>query len=164
MIKKLQVKNSLGFRYGLNQDEIDIDFEKEFNNSSVIAILGENGTGKSTILDFLHPYKDNFLRDPKAGTRSKETFSENFEDGTGEKYIEYDLEGDIYAFKIILKNKKAKCSIYKNNVSLLNKGTIEKYNEKVIQIFGEKDIFSRTHFRNGKTSYLCILGKSFFCE
>lgn len=52
-IKKITLKNFIGIRNGLGKDELTIDFKK-ISNKSIIVILGENGTGKSTLASVLH--------------------------------------------------------------------------------------------------------------
>ena len=52
-IKKITLKNFIGIRNGLGRDELTIDFKK-IANKEIIVILGENGTGKSTLASVLH--------------------------------------------------------------------------------------------------------------
>lgn len=54
--QKITLKNFHGIRAGLNREEITIDLT---GDHQVVAIRGDNGSGKSTILNWgLHPYRD----------------------------------------------------------------------------------------------------------
>ena len=44
------------FNTGLNTTEIELNF----NNDKIIMFLGGNGSGKSTIISQLHPFKESF--------------------------------------------------------------------------------------------------------
>src|SRR4030065_161758 len=52
-IEKLRLKGFIGIKRGLGLDEISIDFK---NIVGLIAFAGQNGLGKSTVLENLHPF------------------------------------------------------------------------------------------------------------
>lgn len=52
---KLTLRNFIGVKAGMDLDEITIDFTKY--NGRLILIKGENGKGKSTIMENMHPYR-----------------------------------------------------------------------------------------------------------
>ncbi|MDD4292015.1 MAG: hypothetical protein PHX51_07270 [Clostridia bacterium] len=54
-ILKLKLRGAIGIKKGLGVDEIEIDFT-EFK-SGLIALTGRNGSGKTTIMENLHPYR-----------------------------------------------------------------------------------------------------------
>ncbi len=51
---RLRLRGAIGIRDGLGLDEIEIRFNSL--SSGLVAIVGKNGSGKTTILDNLHPY------------------------------------------------------------------------------------------------------------
>ncbi|CAB3802752.1 hypothetical protein LMG28138_05247 [Pararobbsia alpina] len=51
----LYLKGFTGVRDGMKRDEITIDFE--MLPAGLIALVGPNGCGKTTIMDNLHPYR-----------------------------------------------------------------------------------------------------------
>lgn len=52
----LTLKGFRGIRDGLGQDTITLDVERLTHGASLIAIVGGNGCGKTTIIDNLHPF------------------------------------------------------------------------------------------------------------
>jgi len=53
---KLTLKGFRGIRDGLGLEEITLDLERLAEGAELIAIAGANGSGKTTIMDNLHPY------------------------------------------------------------------------------------------------------------
>ena len=49
-------KGFRGIRDGLGRDEITLDLERLADGANLIAIVGANGSGKSTIMDCLTPF------------------------------------------------------------------------------------------------------------
>ncbi|WP_140637262.1 AAA family ATPase [Methylibium rhizosphaerae] len=54
---KLTLRGFSGIRSGLGRDELDIDFEALAGGARIVALVGPNGSGKTTILDNAHPYR-----------------------------------------------------------------------------------------------------------
>jgi len=52
---KLTLKGFRGIRDGLALDELTLDLERLAGDAKVIAIAGANGSGKTTIMESLHP-------------------------------------------------------------------------------------------------------------
>lgn len=50
------LKGFRGIRDGLGLDELTLDFEALGKNAELIAILGPNGSGKTTVMDNMHPF------------------------------------------------------------------------------------------------------------
>lgn len=73
-IRKITLKNFIGIKTGLNKNELTIDFKK-LMNKDIIVILGENGTGKSTLSSVLHALpgttdkRNKFIIDDKEGVK-----------------------------------------------------------------------------------------------
>ncbi|MBI1939151.1 MAG: hypothetical protein HYS25_13665 [Ignavibacteriales bacterium] len=60
-ILKLKLRGAIGIKKGLGVDEIEIEFEKF--HSGLIALTGRNGSGKTTVMENLHPYRQMVSRD-----------------------------------------------------------------------------------------------------
>ena len=55
-ITRLKLVNFIGIKHGMGKDEVEINFPKTDNK--IVMLLGDNGSGKSTILSALTPFKD----------------------------------------------------------------------------------------------------------
>ena len=52
----LTLKGFRGIRDGLGRDVIELDFEQLAGDAQLIAIVGSNGRGKTTIMDNMTPF------------------------------------------------------------------------------------------------------------
>lgn len=73
-INRITLKNFIGIYNGLGKKELVIDLTKLLDKD-IIIILGENGTGKSTLASVLHPLpgttdkRNKFIREGKEGVK-----------------------------------------------------------------------------------------------
>ena len=51
----LTLKGFRGIRDGLGRDELTLDFEQLAGDAQLVAIVGSNGRGKSTLMECMHP-------------------------------------------------------------------------------------------------------------
>lgn len=54
---KLYLKGFKGVRDGIGRAELSLDLEALTGDAQLVALVGPNGTGKTTIMDNLHPYR-----------------------------------------------------------------------------------------------------------
>lgn len=54
---RLTLKGFTGIRDGLGRDELTLDFESLAAGAQLVALVGPNGSGKTTIIDNAHPYR-----------------------------------------------------------------------------------------------------------
>lgn len=54
---KLTLKGFTGIRDGLGRHELLLDFEAIAGDAQLVALVGPNGSGKTTIIDNAHPYR-----------------------------------------------------------------------------------------------------------
>lgn len=59
----LKVRGSIGLKKGIHKDEISVDFDSY--DSGLIALVGENGKGKTTLIENCHPYPQLLTRKGK---------------------------------------------------------------------------------------------------
>jgi exonuclease SbcC len=52
---RLTLKGFTGIRGGTGRAELTVDFERLTANASLVALVGPNGSGKTTIIDNAHP-------------------------------------------------------------------------------------------------------------
>jgi DNA repair exonuclease SbcCD ATPase subunit len=125
----LKLKNFIGIYNGMKKTEIELDFSKSKNK--FIFIIGKNGSGKSTILNALHPFSSNIEEKP--------TFIRPNKDGYKEIHIFNDE--DIYIIKHYYKASKtghnvksyiAKLDKNDNEIELNPNGNVESFLEQVL--------------------------------
>ena len=109
---ELKLKNFIGIKSGLGVDEININIAELTDDARIVALQGENGKGKSTILDNLHPYR---LMPSRSSSYSPGSFS--YYDNTygdAEKVLIWEHCGFKYSSLIKIKgqNKTKKTEAY----------------------------------------------------
>jgi DNA repair exonuclease SbcCD ATPase subunit len=133
----LRLKGSKGIKSGMGLDEISIDFTKF--QPGIIAIQGDNGTGKSTIMKNCHAYL--------MITGSKKKMQEHFMLRDSEKEFIVIQDGIKYRTLVLIdaKSEKAEAYIYEylpdGTQKPLNNGLLGSYTEQVEKIFGSAEIF-----------------------
>lgn len=123
----LKLKNFIGIYNGMRRTEIELDFSKSKNK--FVLIVGKNGSGKSTILNALHPFSSNI--------EEKSTFIRPGKDGYKEIHIFN--ENNIFIIKHYYKSSKTGHNI-KSYISKLDKieielnptGNVESFLEQVL--------------------------------
>lgn len=132
----IKAKNFIGIYSGTGKTEIEIDFTK--GNNDITLLLGKNGSGKSSLMSILHPYRETF-------DNRKNIILENKE---GYKEIHLLYKKDIY--KIIhhygKSSSKNKSYISKNGVELNENGNITSF----VEILEEKFNLTKDYFIIGK--------------
>lgn len=53
----LTLKGFTGIRLGTGKERIELDFRSIPHSAQLVALVGQNGKGKTTILDNMHPYR-----------------------------------------------------------------------------------------------------------
>jgi DNA repair exonuclease SbcCD ATPase subunit len=154
-----RLKGFTGLKVGLmNIDELVINFEKgiaitrrltdgtwetiseiKFNpfSKGIIAFQGDNGTGKSTIMDNLHPFLMVVGRDDK--------IQDHVYLRESEKEFISEQDGIRYRSLVLIdaQNKKAEAYLYKGkNNEPLNNGLLTSYREATEKVFGAEQIFA----------------------
>lgn len=107
----LHLSGFIGIRSGLGRERIDLDLS---DRQGLVAIVGPNGTGKTTILDNLHPYRVMPFRANGYGEGSFSFYEETTGDAT--KELIWSHEGITYRSDIRIKGggkvKKTEATLY----------------------------------------------------
>src|SRR6266702_3543621 len=111
-LKTLHLKNSRGLLAGIGLEEVFIDFSVLPNG--LIAIVGENGAGKTTVLDNCHPFRimPSKLRDSKAWSADAFSYYNEFYGNDGLNELVFEFEGKTYKKKILIDAERRKQEAY----------------------------------------------------
>ncbi|HDS01355.1 MAG TPA: hypothetical protein ENO07_04975, partial [candidate division Zixibacteria bacterium] len=139
-LKSLRLRGSKGITW---TDEIKIDFEKF--NSDMILFDGDNGAGKSTTFDNLHPYPFSFYYD---GLNWNAKLSDHFrlEDSCRELVVS--IDGIDYMFLLVVDGVRGKAEYYAYRLdgedwTTLNDGKKPSYKRVVLELFGSPELFQQ---------------------
>ena len=139
-IKRLKLYNSKGIWNGSKQklSEIEIDFT--VFKKGIIGLYGVSGSGKSTILYNLNPYRTNF----------KGKF---FADGYRE--LEFEFKGNDYLSKVY----QDKAVLFRNDVLLNPSQKVSTYDEVLEDEIGAEDVFFKLMYAGHDFSNILTLTK-----
>ena len=135
-VTSLKLRGFIGIKKGMNLDEISLDFS---NLSGLIALSGENGNGKTSIMDCLHPYRQLSSR---AGALQRHVFLRD-----SIKELCFEFAGDSYRtlIKIDSDSDRTEGFIWKNNEPQVN-GKVSEYDKYVVNLFGSSQLFFSSVF------------------
>lgn len=143
----ISLRGSIGVKCGTGQDEIFIDFSKF--SPGVVAMIGHNGRGKTTIIENCHPY-------PRMLTRDK-VLKEHFYLKDSHRILVYrSNDGKFHkiAMNIDASTKSGKTTYMayesidgeKWRPCIDTDGHLDTYNDYLEKTFGTIDLFIRTSF------------------
>ena len=135
-VKNLRLKGFIGIKRGLGLDEISIDFSVI---EGLVAFAGQNGLGKSTILENLHPYNTLASRE---GALFNHVLARNAEK---ELYFEYNGHDYRTLIKIDAQSQKSEGFIWVDGQSVVN-GKISAYAKYITEVFGSSNLFFNSVF------------------
>ena len=155
----LRLKNFLGIISGLNREELYLNFEEIVGDAQLVAVIGHNGAGKTTVIDNMHPYR---IMPSKVKNYSPGSFSYYDETvGNAEKEFIFSDDDTLYRSSIVIKgtNKTKKTEVYLfyqdasgnwEPVSAAN-GTVSDgktatYDACVNDLLGTPEMFFSSHF------------------
>lgn len=145
----LRLRGSIGIYKGLKKDEIFIDFDSY--DSGLIALTGENGKGKTTLIENCHPYPQLLTRKDKLQEqfRLRDSFREViFRDRDSKRMVKCLIQIDG-------ETKSGSCNYFAyisddcgktwNAVPGVDKN-LKPYDEFVSATFGPLELYLRTAF------------------
>lgn len=136
-IKSLKLRGAIGIKKGLGLDEIEIDFSKF--SPGLIALTGRNGSGKTTIMENLHPYRMMVSRD---GSLEGHFFLKD-----SCRTLSFEYEGSQYKSDIRIDGVTgaSEAYLYKDGVAL-NDGLKGTYDKVLENILGSPELFFNSVF------------------
>ena len=135
-IESLRLKGYLGIKKGLGLDEATIDFR---DVPGLVAFDGMNGSGKTTVLENLHPF-------PQLASREGALYHHcHLRDS--EKELCFTYGGGSYRtlIKIDCQSEKQEGYIWKNGASKVN-GKISAYSRYIKDLLGSPELFFASVF------------------
>ena len=145
---RLKLRGAIGISKGLRLDEVEIDFNK-FSNG-LIVMVGENGKGKTTIIENLHPYRRLISRD---GNLADHFFLKD-----SYRKLDFIYNDTHYSSEIFIDGDTRKVEAYlRENGHSLNDGKASSYDEIVEKVFGSPDLFFNSVFSAQKSMGLSEL-------
>lgn len=133
----LKLRGAVGIHDGLGLDDISIDFGGF--QSGLVALVGPNGSGKTTVLENLHPYLQLASREGSLSNHFR--LRDSYRDFT------FELAGHSYRSYILIDAKTAKTEAYLyRDGKPLNDGKVNTYKAEVEKLLGSPELFFRSIF------------------
>jgi exonuclease SbcC len=155
----LRLRGAIGIRDGLGLDEIDINFATL--SSGLVAIVGKNGSGKTTILDNLHPYLELPSRD---GSLANHFFLRD-----SARELHFEVNNIRYRSEILIDARTGRVEAYLYRKSEpLNDGRVSSYKAAIEVLLGSPEVFFNSVFvaqgSSGVTSLTASKRKDLFFD
>ena len=150
----LRLKGFKGLRAGIGVDEVFIDFS--CLPGGLIAIVGSNGSGKTTILDNCHPYRlmPYKCRKAKDWTPGSFSFYDQCFGSDAAKELIFKMAGTTYKALVLIDvpRRKQEAYLYRDDGAAgwfpLNDGKTKTYDEAVERVVGSPSLFFTSVFRS----------------
>ncbi|MBZ5514327.1 MAG: hypothetical protein LAN62_05695, partial [Acidobacteriia bacterium] len=144
-IDRLRLRGAIGIWKGLGLDEIELDLNRY--DPGLVALVGANGRGKTTLIENMHPYPEMLTRAGKLQDHFR------LKDSYRDLHFTDERTGQAYRALIQVDGAntsgRAEYHLYRDGQPLTN-GRKEDYEEKVQQLFGSLALFARSAFVSQK--------------
>ena len=144
---KLFLRGAIGIYKGLGLDEIEVNFKDM--DPGLVALIGDNGEGKTTLIENMHMFPQLLTR------RGKLQDHFRLRDSCRDLYVTDVRTGNRYRSYLQIDGKNPSGSIeyhlYKNGEPITN-GRKEDYIEKVADLYGSMSLYLRSAFISQKPS------------
>lgn len=132
----LRLKGFIGVKKGLGIDELTLDLS---NLNGLIAMAGENGRSKSTVMESLSPFRTLFSR---SGALNRHVFRRD-----SEKEFTFAYQGHIYRtlVKIDAEADRGEAYIWKDGKPEVN-GKYREYDKYIENLLGSQTLFASSVF------------------
>lgn len=154
ILQKLILRGFKGLRAGIGLAEVCIDFSQL--PGGLIAIVGSNGSGKTTILDNCHPYRlmPYKCRKAKDWTPGSFSFYDQCFGSDAMKELVFEMGGSSFKSLVLIDvpRRKQEAYLYRDDGAAgwfpLNDGKTKTYDEAVERIVGSPSLFFTSVFRS----------------
>jgi len=164
---RLRLKGFTGIWSGLQKSEITLDLTVIPENAVLVALVAENGKGKSTILDNLHPYR--IMPGRTRGIKpSAFSYWGELREPVAEKEFDWEYRGEVYRTSLVFKtNGKTQSQTafllggtggswepVRLADGIVSDGGTASYDACVEEILGRPEVFFTTAFEARKRTML----------
>jgi len=147
-INKLKLRGAIGIWKGLGKEEVEIDFENF--QPGLIALTGKNGSGKTTIMENLHPYRCMVSR--SGAMQSHFYLKDSF------RILEFEQDGNKYESKILIDALTGGSEAYLIcKGTPINDGKLTTYDEAIEAVLGSQELFFNSVFSGQKSKGIAEL-------
>lgn len=140
-VNRLCLRGATGTWRNTGLDEVDIDLDRY--DRGLIGLVGANGSGKSTIIENLHPYPQMLTR----GGKLQDHF--RLRDSYRDLYLTDETTGDSYRVLMLIDGQNKSGSVeywmYRNGEPIAN-GRKADYEEITTELFGPLALYLRSAF------------------
>ncbi|HEX2868774.1 MAG TPA: SMC family ATPase [Ignavibacteriales bacterium] len=145
---KFKLRGAIGIKKGVGLDEIEVDFAKL--GPGLIALIGRSGSGKSTFMENLHPYRMMVSRN---GSLKRHFFLKD-----SYRILEFEHEGMVYESRILIDavTDNSEAYLFRNGIPL-NDGKNTTYDEVLEEVLGSPDLFFNSVFSGQKSKGIAQL-------
>lgn len=150
-IVSLELRGAIGIKKGLGKEEIFLDFS--CFREGIIALVGENGSGKTTIIENLHPFRSLVSRE---GNLSDHFYLKDSFRILTFYYNNKEYRSEIYIDGI---TKKQEAYLKLDGLSL-NDGKPTSYDEVLEEVIGSQELFFSSVFSAQKSLGISKLSAS----
>lgn len=148
-ILNLKLRGAIGIWKGLGLEEIEIDFTKF--QPGLIALVGGNGSGKTTIMENLQPYRTLVS---KLGSLQSHFYLKN-----SYRVLKFEYNGHIYESTILIDALTGASEAYlrTENDVVLNDGKVSTYDLAIEELLGSQELFFNSVFNGQKSKGIADL-------
>lgn len=144
----LKLRGAIGIHSGLKQDELEIDLSRF--SPGLIAIIGDNGSGKSTTMGNLTPYR--CLAGKEGSLANQFYLKDSYRD------FRFEMAGHVYRSYIVIDGRTGKQEAYLyEDGRPMNDGKTGTYDAAIEKLMGTEEIFFRSVFATQKAKSITSL-------
>lgn len=150
-ILELKLRGAIGIQKGLGLEEVSLDF-RNFE-PGLVALTGRNGSGKTTIMENLHPFRTMVSKDGSLATHFylKDSY----------RILTFEYDGSEYRSTILIDALTGKSEAYLHRDGQpLNDGKLTTYDEMITALLGSEELFFNSVFSGQKSKGISALSAS----